>query len=163
MLKRVISGGQSGVDLAGITAARRAGMLTGGWVPREFLTEAGRRPDLSAFGLVEHPEPGYGPRTDANVRDSDATIRVAKFFGSPGEKRTLAAIYRFNKPTLALPLQALVFTPDETLDQLCQFVVDCHVVCLNVAGNAESTCPGIFAQVEPFLFRCFQALRDFVR
>jgi hypothetical protein len=33
MLRKVISGGQTGVDLAGLDAAREAGILTGGYCP----------------------------------------------------------------------------------------------------------------------------------
>jgi hypothetical protein len=80
MLDRVISGGQTGADQAGLRAARGAGIPTGGWAPLGWLVESddGRRniaaPWLADYGLAECPEPGYPARTKANVRDSDGTL-----------------------------------------------------------------------------------------
>jgi hypothetical protein len=45
-IELVISGGQSGVDQAGLRAARTAGIMTGGTAPRGWLAEvADVRPD----------------------------------------------------------------------------------------------------------------------
>jgi hypothetical protein len=38
MIERVISGGQTGADQAGWRAARAAGIPTGGFMPKGFLT-----------------------------------------------------------------------------------------------------------------------------
>jgi hypothetical protein len=79
MLTKVISGGQTGADQGGLRAAQAAGIATGGWAPKGWLTESpdGRRdvatPQLADFGLVECPEPGYPARTAANARESDGT------------------------------------------------------------------------------------------
>ncbi|HJT77421.1 MAG TPA: putative molybdenum carrier protein, partial [Gemmataceae bacterium] len=40
MLERVISGGQTGADQAGLAAAKACGIPTGGWMPKGFLTVA---------------------------------------------------------------------------------------------------------------------------
>ena len=77
MMERVISGGQTGADQAGLAAAKACGIPTGGWMPKGFLTTAGPAPELAAeFGLKEHSGE-YAERTGANVRDADATIRFA--------------------------------------------------------------------------------------
>jgi hypothetical protein len=47
MLECVISGFQTGADIAGIFAARDHGIPAGGAVPRGFLTEDGPRPDYA--------------------------------------------------------------------------------------------------------------------
>jgi hypothetical protein len=81
MLTKVISGGQTGADQAGLRAARAAGILTGGWAPRGWLVESkdGNK-DVAApwlgllFGLEECAQLGYAARTRANARDSDTTI-----------------------------------------------------------------------------------------
>jgi len=49
VIERVINGGQTGVDQAGLRAAR-AGIPTGGWPPQGWLTEAGAAPWLADFG-----------------------------------------------------------------------------------------------------------------
>jgi hypothetical protein len=75
MLERVISGFQTGADIAGIYAARAHGIPTGGAMPRGFLTEEGPRPEFAElYGAVELPSSSYPARTERNVRDSDGTI-----------------------------------------------------------------------------------------
>jgi Circularly permutated YpsA SLOG family len=59
MPERVITGGQTGADQAGLRAAKAFGIATGGFMPRGFLTEDGPRPDFSElYGAVECPDPG---------------------------------------------------------------------------------------------------------
>lgn len=67
---KVISGGQTGVDQAALRAARAAGLPTGGWACKGWVTEAGPAPWLADFGLVECPWPGYPARTRWNVGDA---------------------------------------------------------------------------------------------
>jgi putative molybdenum carrier protein len=74
MLTRVISGGQTGADQAGLRAARAAGLPTGGWAPRGWLTEDGPAPWLADWGIVERPARGYPARNRRNVLDSKATV-----------------------------------------------------------------------------------------
>ena len=78
MLDKALSGGQTGVDQAGLRAARAAGIPTGGWAPLGWLTEDGPAPWLADFGLIECPARGYPARTRRNVLDSDGTV----WFGS---------------------------------------------------------------------------------
>lgn len=47
MLERIVSGGQTGADQAALRAARAAGLPTGGWAPRGWLTEEGPAPWLA--------------------------------------------------------------------------------------------------------------------
>ena len=47
MIERVISGGQTGADQAGLAVAKRLGIPTGGCMPKGWLTEAGPRPDFA--------------------------------------------------------------------------------------------------------------------
>jgi Circularly permutated YpsA SLOG family len=145
VLDRVVSGGQTGADQAGWRAARASGIATGGWMPENFLTEAGPRPDFAEmFGAVEMPGGGYPERTRANARDSDATI----WFGdpdSPGGRTTRRACTGFGKP---------VYLVNEILTQsseVAAWIEAEEVRVLNVAGNRESSEPGIGKRVERFL------------
>jgi hypothetical protein len=87
MLDRVISGGQTGADQAGLRAARAAGIPTGGWAPLGWETEDGPSPWLADFGLIECREPGYPARTRANVLEASATIWLGSL-NSPGSLTT---------------------------------------------------------------------------
>lgn len=99
-LFKVYSGGQTGADQAGLEAARLCRIPTGGFAPLGWQTLAGPNPDLlqKVYGLQECRTPGYKARTWANVKASDATIRFAYNFDSPGERCTLAAIRHHSKP-----------------------------------------------------------------
>ena len=133
-LEKVISGGQTGVDIAALKAARDAGLNTGGWIPKGFLTENG--PDVSrmAFGLVETESTSYVPRTEQNVIDSDATFWYGDS-SSPGGKLTQRMCRKHNKP----------FYLATFMEPRLIFIIirDCGYKTINVAGNRESVSPGI--------------------
>ncbi len=103
MIERVISGGQTGADQAGLAVAKRLGIPTGGYVPKGFLTEAGPRPDLAAeYGLKETDTADYAERTERNVRLADGTV----VFGdarSPGSMLTIRLCRRHGRPCLTIP------------------------------------------------------------
>lgn len=156
MLKKVISGGQTGVDQAALWAAFRVGLETGGWAPLGWITESGPMPMfLRGFGLKECPirhSAIYPPRTRANARDSDGTVFIR--WGSPsrGETLTREACNEFGKP-FHLIHAAPYWTREthENAHRLLGFIRDHKIEVLNVAGNRESRSPGIGIWAEGFL------------
>ena len=152
MIKKVISGGQTGADQAGLRAAKSIGLETGGMVPLGCLTESGSNPHLiTVFNMHESKSSKYPPRTYDNVKNSTGTIRFAYNFNSNGEKLTLKAILSYQRP---------YFDVDVTNLPPVSYVVDWlkanQIEILNVSGNRESTYPGIGAIVEKFLIKVFQ-------
>lgn len=159
IFRKVVSGGQTGVDQAALRAAKRVGLETGGWAPRGWKTIDGSAPWLAQYGLVEYRDPCarasvYAARTLANIRDSDATIRIARNWDSPGELCTLRGIQMYGKPHFDVSDGS-----DDVVLRLHQFIVNNHVVVLNVAGNSERTAVGIGALAEAFLVRVFERIR----
>ena len=156
--ERVISGGQTGADQAGLRAAARCGIPTGGWMPAGFATSRGPDPELARrHGLREHAG-GYAERTAANVRDADATLRFAASFATPGEKCTIKWVRHYGRPHLDLDVAAL--PPPE---DVAGWVRRHRVRVLNVTGNVEARSPrarahGIGAVVEAYLVRVFALL-----
>ena len=58
MIEKVISGGQTGADEAGLFAAKEFGIKTGGWMPRKFLNERGENPEYAElYGIQERELP----------------------------------------------------------------------------------------------------------
>lgn len=166
ILERVISGGQTGVDQAALFAAQDMGLKTGGWIPRGFRTLKGSEPMLGVrFGLKEHSSYDYSPRTEQNVIDGDGTVRIAEMLSSAGERCTLKHIKTHKKPYLDIQviLNKLTYKPEITshnIDRLKEFVQINKIKTLNVAGNSESTSPGIYDCTYTFLTLVFEELRN---
>ena len=132
MLKKIISGGQTGADQSGLIAASRFGIQTGGWMPNGFETKEGPNPELAErFGLFEH-RGGYADRTSTNVRLSDGTIRLAGTFNSIGEKCTLKYIKKHRKPHFDVDMH----DPRPEVD-VVEWILSNNIEVLNVAGNSK--------------------------
>tara|TARA_Y100000310_G_C20466958_1_gene708125 strand:+ start:272 stop:721 length:450 start_codon:yes stop_codon:yes gene_type:complete len=141
---KVISGGQTGADQAGLTAAMTLGLETGGWVSVGFRTENGPFRGLATLGLQEHGR-GYKPRTIRNVRSADGTVWFGRT-SSPGAKLTMGEARRQDTPLF------VVRAPTPSTQQAFRtWARDWKIETLNVAGNRESTNPGIHQWVHDFL------------
>jgi len=144
MLGRVISGGQTGADQAGLRAARAAGLTTGGFAPLGWETEAGPASWLADWGLTECRVESYPYRTRADVVAADATL----IFGNPlsaGSTLTAKTCEGAGRPYLRVgpgvkPSEVVAFLRRRE-----------GVKPLNVAGDRESSNPGIGDRVERFL------------
>jgi hypothetical protein len=154
MLDRIVSGGQTGADQAGWRAAKALGIASGGWMPRGFRTEAGPRPEFAEmYGAVEMPTADYAERTRRNVADSTATV----WFGdpdSPGGRTTLRACARIGQPTY-LVIERLTWPSD-----VAAWIEAEEVRVLNIAGNRESSSPGIGERAYRFLVSVFGKLAE---
>jgi predicted deacetylase len=153
---KIISGGQSGADQAALRAAKAAGLPTGGFAPKGWLTEDGPAPWLKEFGLVETADTSYPSRTRRNVCE---LAHACLWFGnpySPGGKLTLRLCEE-----VAIPhyVANTVSTPRDVADWLKGWVLPiCPEPVLLVAGNRESGNPGIGERVERFLGAVFGLL-----
>lgn len=155
-LERVISGGQTGADRAALAAAKAAGLATGGWMPKGFRAQDGPRPEFAdLYGVKEHASDRYPPRTALNVKESDATLRFATDWDSPGEVLTRRMCERYGRPQLEV-------TPGGSTSpaEVAEWLVRNDVRVLNVAGNTERTSPGIAAFVTAFLGEVFRLLEE---
>lgn len=158
-LRKIISGGQTGADIAGLKAAKELGLETGGWMPKGFRTLEGARPEYrELYGLRDTESSYYPPRTALNVKESDGTVRFATDWESPGEKLTLKLINQYKKPAHGISLTVGIELEEE-VKVFRAWLVRSNIQTLNVAGNSEQTSPGI----EEFVFNFLvSALRGYV-
>lgn len=155
MLEKIISGGQVGADIAGLRAAKRYGLRTGGNIGKNFRTKKGPRPELGVeYDLEEMPSDLYPVRTSANVRNSDATVRFALDFKSYGEQCTHKHLQIHGKPFFDIDLKDAELPLFEFVDWL----ITQDIEVLNVAGNANED---IELRVEAFLLEVFQRLEKY--
>lgn len=136
---RIVSGGQTGVDRAALDFAIEHGIAYGGWIPKGRLSEDGQVPDR--YQMTEHYESGYPPRTEANVRDSDAT---AIFVNAPlnserGALLTASLCLKIGRPYTVLHLEHV--TVDEGALVIKTLLDRGDVWVLNVAGARGSRRP----------------------
>ena len=155
---KIISGGQTGVDRAGLVAAMSYCIPFGGWVPKGRLAEDGVVP-LKYAGMQEHTSSNYAVRTKANVRDSDATLIIAPSLPlSRGTMLTLRTAERLSRPHHVACLGA-ANAMDETMRWLQSFQLIERPFVLNVAGPRESGAPGIQEQATEFLCQLLSAVQ----
>ena len=140
---RIVSGGQTGADQAGLDWAISHGVSHSGWCPRGLRSEDG--PIDPVYQLVETPSRNYLERTEWNVRDSDATaIFTLDQDLEGGSRRTADFATRLGKPWIHL-------RPGVHPRFLARFLSARAVKTLNVAGKRESSQPGIHEFVMTFL------------
>ena len=72
MIRKIISGGQTGADRAGLDFAIEAGLEHGGYVPKGRKAEDGRIDDR--YNLVELTTSSYPARTRRNIKKRDGTL-----------------------------------------------------------------------------------------
>jgi hypothetical protein len=142
MLKKVISGGQTGADRGALEACKGIGWPYGGWIPKGRKAEDGQVP-AEFDQLQEHPHPGYRPRTRSNVQDADGTLIICVFPMSPGSKLTLRFCRELDKPVMVLDAAKLFQRRHNASAQIKAWLSKNEIVTLNVAGSRESKCPGL--------------------
>ena len=145
MIRKVVSGGQTGVDRAGLDAAMEAGIPIGGYCPKGRLAEDGKVP--IDYALTELSSGGYKARTEKNVVESDGTLvlNIGKLTG--GTKITVEYAIKHGKPFLAVQLDEQP-KPETVIQWLEKYAT----MTLNVAGPRESKIPqGIYKQALSFL------------
>jgi len=143
-LRKVVSGGQTGVDRAALDVALDLGYEAGGWVPKGRRAEDGMIPER--YRLNETPSRDYEQRTEWNVRDSDATLVLATGRLEGGTANTVELAHRMDKPVFVVDL----LQPRNVAGILYWLDYE-KVACLNVAGPRESKVPGIRAMAMEYL------------
>jgi len=129
--RRIVSGGQAGVDRAALDVALALGFEVGGWCP------AGRKavdgPIDPRYPLTETPSPGYRQRTGWNVRDSDATLILTLGALRGGSALTRSLALQQGKPCLVVDLK-----DEGGLAVARAWLAQIGPESLNVAGPRES-------------------------
>lgn len=139
---KIISGGQTGADRAGLDFAIAAGISHGGWCPRGRRSQDGVVP--THYNLQETETSGYEQRTKFNIRDADATIIFNLTPAmSPGSGLTVSQCRSQEKPFLLIrPPMGGDFSR-RSAEAVAQFLVEHQPATLNIAGNREESVRGI--------------------
>jgi hypothetical protein len=146
-VRKIISGAQTGADMGGLLGAKDVDIETGGTAPPNFMTVEGSKKELMEnFGLVEgEADPKtYPKRTEKNVVDSDGTVIFGNI-GGPGTGLTITLLGKHKKPYILNPSEVKLRT----------WLNKNNIEVLNIAGNRESSNPGIQAKVRSIIAGVF--------
>ena len=100
MIKKIISGGQTGADQAGLDVAIELSIPHGGWIPKGRKTENGILP--AKYKLTEMNSTSYPKRTEKNVLDSDGTVIFTTGSLTGGSALTRKFANKHNRPVLRI-------------------------------------------------------------
>lgn len=147
MIKKIISGGQTGADRAALDTAIKFNIDHGGWVPLGRCAEDGTIDEN--YQMQEMPTVNYPERTKQNVKESDATLIITRGPLTGGSLLTQKLAARKKKPCTHINLMNV--DEFEAAVILNSFIQDYKVEVLNVAGPRASRDPGIYRDVKAIL------------
>jgi hypothetical protein len=156
MIKKIISGGQTGADRAALDVAIKLNIPHGGWIPKGRKTENGILPDK--YQLKEMSTASYPARTEQNVIDSDGTLIVSHGKLSGGSDYTRKMTLKHHKQLLYVDLNN--YEPFDAASLIASWIGMQKVQVLNVAGPRASKDPEIYADVFKILEQTIQILMD---
>lgn len=153
---KIISGAQTGADMAALEAAEEHGYETGGYVPKGCRTELRNRPELiPRFNLIELELDDYRPRTKRNVAESDATVIFKETQYSLGCRLTINECVEKEKPHLVLRT-----LDEDVVGKVVAFIRQHEPKVLNIAGTRESKALGTQVRVKKILLEVFDILEE---
>jgi hypothetical protein len=139
MTEKIISGGQTGADQAGLDVAIELGIPHGGWIPKDRKTEEGPLP--AKYKLKKMKTTSYPKRTEKNILDSDGTVifTFGKLTGGSELTRKLAKTHGY--PCLHVDLNKA--SVGEAAELVRPWIEKNKIKVLNVAGSRASKAPKI--------------------
>lgn len=142
VLKKIVSGGQTGVDRGALEAALRLRFPCGGYCPADRQAEDGPIPQR--YPLTPLPGGGYPERTRENVLASEGTVilfngRLTNGHLTGGTRLTRIYCQENRKPLLIIDSAK---TPEAMAAAvIVEFLNENQITVLNVAGPRASGWP----------------------
>jgi hypothetical protein len=146
LLRKIVSGGQTGVDRAALDVAIFLEIEHGGWCPLGRRAEDGMIP--KTYALTETETRNYVVRTERNVIDSDGTLILFRDQLTGGTELTRKLALKHGRPLSCVDLESF---HEEEFARLLDWIESQNIQVLNVAGPRESSCEGVGKQAEQFL------------
>lgn len=167
---KIISGGQTGVDIAALDVARNLGLPWGGWAPRGWICEDGLIPDHYRWdghdinGLMEDMDGSpnrarhaYVNRTERNIIAANFTIIYYKKQLTGGTLLTKEMCKKLNKHYTCIDIDenSIPISIGDTaffLHLATALAPFDHTRIINVAGPRASKHPDIYNAVFNILY-----------
>jgi hypothetical protein len=149
---KIISGGQTGADRAGLDVAISLGLEYGGNLPKGRLTEEGPL-DAKYSKMTELSSSSYPVRTKKNIVESDATLVFTMGKVGRGTALTIKTAKKCKKPCLHVDYMA---QKDKDIEkEINRWLKENKPNVINIAGSRESAAKGIYKKVYETLVDIF--------
>ncbi len=132
-VRKIISGGQTGVDRAGLDFAIENQIPHGGYCPKGRKAEDGKI--SNSYNLIETATSNYKERTEKNLIESDGTLIINKGELSGGTLLTANLCKKHKKPLFIVDLSNITA---KTKEEFNSWIKDNSIKTLNIAGPRES-------------------------
>lgn len=153
---KIISGGQTGADIAGLKMAKKHKFKTGGYMPCGFLTLDGVKPQYKElYNMQETKSSDYPTRTKLNVQNSDCIIWLGPNEVSRGKMCTFKHIKASNKASLDIDIDK-----PKSIKSVCKWIVDNEFSIINIAGKSETLNNNMEEKVSAYLDKLFVELTN---
>lgn len=140
MLKKIISGGQTGVDRAALDVAIKLAIPHGGWIAKGRKTEDGVLHEK--YKLQEMATASSDKRTEENVIESDGTLIISHGELTGGSALTQNFAEKHEKPLLHIDLNSVA--PFKAANEINSWLLSHDIKVVNIAGPRASKDPDIY-------------------
>jgi hypothetical protein len=151
MIRKIVSGGQTGADRAALDVALALGISHGGWITKDRKTESGPLPER--YQLQEIDSNSYAARTEKNVKDSDGTLILSHGRPTGGSALSSKFAAKHNRPWLHIDLKKTAAF--RAAEQIRTWIEENDIEILNVAGPRASKDPYIYQDTVALLETVF--------
>ena len=152
MLKKIISGGQTGADRGALDAAIEKNFCYGGAIPAGRKTENGPLP--LSYSMKVMVSADYPARTLQNIKDADGTLILSHGPLSGGSLLTLNLAAKVGIPCLHLDFTAV--GSDTAVAEACLWIKENGIEIMNVAGPRASSDSRIYSCVRLLVLRLIE-------
>jgi predicted Rossmann-fold nucleotide-binding protein len=157
MLKKIISGGLPGVELAALDAAIKLGIPHEGWTYKSRKTENGTLPEQ--YNVKEIAYPSYFQRLEKNIITSDGTVILTYGQLIRGSNATKDLANKHNKPCLLLKLNEC--TLNHAISSIRKWMDNHEIEEIFFTGSKPIAAPNVHEEVIQIIEGICQVEREY--
>ena len=151
LVTKIISSGQTGVELAALDVAVKLGLAHGGWTPFGKRNEAGPLPDH--LDITEVKGVGFQKAMEQNIKNSDGTLLISRGEKTAGTRFAVETALKHQRQFLHADLSQ--HTPFEAASLICSWLSLQKIREVFVTGPLDSQDSKIYAQTMKILETAF--------
>lgn len=151
MIRKIISGGQTGVETAALDVAIKLGVPHGGWTSRGRRNDDG--PLAEIYNLKETSALGFREAIEKNVLESDGTLIVSRGIQTSGAAKAVRAALKKQRQLLHVDLNQ--YSLFEAGSLTCSWLSQKQIKSVYVTGPTAEEEPHIYEQGRKLLETAF--------